>query len=288
MRKLILTIPFILAIFLICSCKYGNDNFFYEGNAARTRVKDITSIKAPKSLGTKYSFAVITDVHYGALGLKDKVPEMPDREFISWIKKMAEKPLEEQISFVLCLGDIADYSTDQQYADYADFVKRIEEAEPGLKVLNTPGNHDMYKSGWAKWKQTCYPTTSFYKFQTTNYSYYSIDMATGGPGYAQLEKLEKEFIMDKNPKIIFTHYTPYSHQFFWEMNDSTERNILFSLFEENNIKMLLCGHLHAYSVTDVGDFKQVSIPSFHYNRQWLYVHVNEILQTQSFELITAK
>lgn len=275
MKKFVL-ITFI-SLFIFSACKYGADNFFYPQNSVHNREKNITYLSntGVEGLSSSYSFAVMTDVHYWALEFQ-KAPAMPDSEFLSWLDAL---PSSEKPGFCLVLGDVVDYGAAEQYPAYVSFIDNIESRN--VKVFNVAGNHDLYNSGWDNWRINCYPHTSFYNFKTSGFSFYGLDTGSGGPGYEQLTSLQSAFSVDSKPKIVFSHYPFFSDSLVFSMCDSTERNLALDMFQKNNVRLYLCGHIHKYELYDFGTLRHLALPSFRYDGIWALVTVDESSGTYS-------
>lgn len=265
MKKII---PFVLISFLFVSCQYSADNLFYSGNSVLNRAKNIKILEDNPVQTDKFSFFVISDVHIGSI--KKNPPAEPYEQFFTWLNKFSD---EDRPKICLCLGDVADTSSTEQYEEYQKIVSQIESY--GIKVYNSVGNHDVYQSGWDNWCKYTYPGTSFYKFETQTLSFYSLDTGTGNIGTKQMESLKKQICSDSKPKIIFTHYPLYTNTFFFTMEDTTERNMLIDLFAKNDVKLYFCGHIHGDTeVFDFGKFKSHLAPSFRYDSKFLFVEVD--------------
>lgn len=278
MRKLIFF--FLIGILFLSCQEYGTDNLFYRDNTVDNRVNKLEDITESffETLPEKYSFIIITDLHYGSV--KKNPPKLPDKQFFEWLEKFddSEKP-----AFCLCLGDVADTGSSSQFKEFEELVEKLE--EKGIRVLNSLGNHDLYNSGWEGWNATCYPYSSFYTFRTSSYSFYSLDTGSGDIGVNQMDVLISALKNDPRPKIIFTHYPLYTEKFFFNFDNTTDRNLLISYFSKCNVKMYLSGHLHKYEDYDFGSFQTYVIPSYRYNSAWALVNVNEKTQTYTLERI---
>ena len=241
------------------------------------REKNITYLSntGVEGLSSSYSFAVMTDVHYWALEFQ-KAPAMPDSEFLSWLDAL---PSSEKPGFCLVLGDVVDYGAAEQYPAYVSFINNIESRN--VKVFNVAGNHDLYNSGWDNWRSNCYPHTSFYNFKTSGFSFYGLDTGSGGPGYEQLTSLQSAFSVDSKPKIVFSHYPFFSDSLVFSMCDTTERNLALDMFQKNNVRLYLCGHIHKYELYDFGTLRHLALPSFRYDGIWALVTVDESSGTYS-------
>lgn len=258
----------VLVCFLFSGCRYASDNLFYKGNSVDQRENSITELKntGVETISGEFSYAVITDVHLG-----NGVADLPQTEFFRWLD--SKKGKEDFPKFVLCLGDVADHGYVEEMQEYKAFTDKIEAY--GIKVFNTVGNHDLYNSGWQNWQAYAYPNTSFYKFETADYSFYSLDSGSGGLGKNQLKALEDSMKRDPKPKIVFTHYPVYTQTFLFCMEDSTERNKLIAMFAENNVKLFYAGHIHKFEHNDFGSYDCETLPSMMYNREWAFVTMHD-------------
>lgn len=274
---------FLLAccLFVLTGCYVGVDNPFKNENSVHKRANALVNLQeqSTESLPDKYSFVVITDVHFGSI--KDNPPPLPETEFLKWL---ADYPAETRPKFCLALGDVSDTGKKEEYKDYSVFVKKIEEL--GVKVFNSVGNHDLYQSGWDNWEETCYPHTSFYRFQTSNFSFYALDTGTCNLGPVQLQEFKKAIEVDTRPKIVYTHYPLYTDTFFFCQEDTTERNLLMTYCSKNNVKLFLSGHLHWYEKTDYGNFQAYALPSYRYKGKWTLVTVDEQKKDYSLKVIS--
>lgn len=280
MKKVFKYIIILIFVVLISACNYGTDNLFYKGNYVNNRAEDLKELAEDdlKNLPSEYSFVIITDVHVGSV--KENPPPLPNEEFIKWLESFEPSA---RPKFCLCLGDVADTGSDNQFIEFKDFVKRVEAL--GVKVFNSVGNHDLYNSGWDGWKANCYPYTSFYTFKTANYSFYSLDTGTGTFGTNQLKRFRQAIENDSRPKIIFTHYPLYTETFFFNFDDTTERSLMMHYLGKNNAKLYFAGHLHWFEEHDFGAYKSYALPSFRYKGQWTLVKINENTQDYSIEVV---
>jgi UDP-2,3-diacylglucosamine pyrophosphatase LpxH len=71
------------------------------------------------------------------------------------------------------------------------------------------------------------------------------------------------------------------------LGDSFERNELISLFQQNNVKFVIGGHIHDRPESiNLGTFSQEVISSFTYENAFALLKVNEEKQTTQFTLKT--
>lgn len=283
LRSLIIVI-FSLALF---SC-YGSWNIFDEGNDPDHRADSILKItdkndEAFKTSGVsgltgRYNVLVLTDPHFGIDAIK-----APLDSFYEWLDSVKNTP--DYPAFVLSLGDSSNVGKNEEFKEYLKFCNKLLE-EYDLKIIfNSVGNHDLYQGHWENWKENCYPHTSFYKFETQGFSWYSLDTGSGRVGKKQYESLMNALSHDSKPKIIFTHYPISEFKFYGiGMDETTERNLLIDAFVKNKVKTYIAGHNH-YKRSDYLGFNAYCCPSFRYDRAWAILHVNEANGTAKIELI---
>lgn len=259
---------------LFFSCKYSAGNIFYQGNSVNNRDTKLTTISGPGTQSGEYKVLIFTDKHTGSISKSSNA-----KKILDWIDGQgADKP-----KFALDLGDSTDTGSEQEFIEYKSFCQTME--SKGVTVYSTPGNHDLYNSGWQYWKKYSTSESAFYKFETGNFSWYSFDTATGNVGLSQLSELQKAFSSDPNPKIVFSHYPVIADKLIFCIQDTTERNILLSLFAKNNVKMTLGGHIHSNNRYNFGSFESIAVSSFLYSGKFGVLTVNETTGTVTFELI---
>lgn len=263
-------------LFLFSACEYGNKNVFYYGNSVKKRASEIKKLNNVETKKSHYKVLVLTDLHFGVAKAGD-----PTIAFFKWFDSLTDEDLP---AFCLSLGDQIDRGYTDEMVLYKDFMNKIEKRN--VKVYNVVGNHDLYNSGWDVWKANCYPNTSFYKFETEKLSWYGIDSGTATLGNEQFNVLENEFRNDKKPKIVFTHYPIYTNTFLFCMEDTTERNRLIQLYEDNNVKCSLGGHIHKYEVTKLLDYEIITFPSFRYCKQWGILDIDEDNENIKFSIVS--
>jgi 3',5'-cyclic-AMP phosphodiesterase len=281
MRGIIIIFGAVLLL-LFSSCvlaSYGLHNFFGRDDTVRTRAENLTELAAPSTVGNSvsYTVAVITDVHFGA----DKERSV-DAAFLSWLENLNS---EGQIpKFVICLGDIAEHGYEGEMKDYDSFCDKIRGY--GIQVYTVLGNHDLYNNGWKNWKQIVYPETSFYHFKTNNFSWYFLDTGSGTLGSHQFNTFVSAIQNDGAPKVVCMHYPVYAQGYFYYcLQDTTERNLLISYLESNNVKILFDGHTHMYNYTDFG-FIEYNLPGFLEDGQWALVTIDETAGAVSPALVS--
>lgn len=254
------------ATILFTSCSYGLKEVFKRDFPVEERASELLEIDTGLDLSQKekYSFVVISDVHYGAK--KASIEE----KFLNFISDLPERP-----DFCLCLGDIAEHGLEEEYIAFNEkLVKPLEEL--GLKTFNVAGNHDLYNTGWNNYTKYNYPNTSFYKFELEGTSFYFLDSASCNLSKPQFAQLEKAFEKDKNQKFSFAHVGLYADDTtYFIMQDTQERNELISLFEKNNMKLFVCGHIHYYAETQYDNLKEITVPAFLEQEGWTIFTVDK-------------
>lgn len=266
MKRKILKSVIILLSFFMTSC-YGSWNIFYEGNNVDYRTPVMAVLNDLSDLSGSYNVLIITDTHFG---YKNK--EAPLAALYLWldsVKGTAAAP-----AFAICLGDAVDTGAQGEYEEYLRFCEILKNLYGIRVVFNTCGNHDIYQSHWGNWQTNCYPHTSFYKFKTANFSWYSFDTASGTLGKNQLDIMKKDMETDPNPKIVFSHYPLSEYNLAFGLGDTTERNLLISTFLKNNVRCYFGGHNHYSHFSDMGLY-DYCCPSFRFNEAWTVLHVNE-------------
>ena len=271
----ILILAILITIFSSC---YGSWNFLYEGNDVDYRTENLKYISNKNdkefaaagigSLNGKYTVLVISDSHFG-----NNKKDIDTSLLFNWLDKLKGKP--DYPVFAICLGDAVDLGRQSEYDLYLDFCNKLKK-DYGIKLIfNSCGNHDIYQGNWDNWEKNCYPHTSFYKFNTSHFSWYCLDTASGTIGVNQYKKLNEDLKKDPRPKIIFTHYRFIRFNIDCaNMAETTERNKLISDFYKNNVKVVLGGHNHTQTEDYLG-FKDYGIPSFGYFEKWGLLYVDE-------------
>lgn len=275
-KNLLILITLISLIFSSC---YGAWNLSYYGNDVNNRTLKMLKItdesddsfkKAGISkLNGKYNVLVISDLHFGSMRDSKKLSD----SLFKWLKSV--KGTEQAPVFALCLGDVTDIGIKNDYLEYLEFCNKLKN-DYGIKIIfNAVGNHDIYQSHWENWSDYCYPHTSFYKFETSKFSWYALDTANGIIGKQQFEILKNEMDCDPRPKIVFSHY-PLSvfRPQGGGLNDTAERNLLIDEFVNTDVKAYFAGHNHYSRYTYLG-FHDFECPSYRYNGGWIVLAIDE-------------
>ncbi|MEE3312597.1 MAG: metallophosphoesterase [Treponema sp.] len=244
------------------TCKYGWEQAIYRPDSFRRRADSITELTGDSTtqgmlsaLGgnTTYDVLLIADLHYG----KKNVDRRED-DLLAWIDSL---PASKKPAFCINLGDSADHGKSDEYDDYLSFESRLKTRVHA--VYNVVGNHDLYNSGWDEWKDKMYPHTSFYRFETAGLSWYFLDSGSGTLGRPQIENLKDVMEDDPKPKIVSMQYPSYSDDInmlsYFTLQDEHEVALLFKIFKENKVKLVLDGHTHKYFKNDFGSFIEFNV-----------------------------
>ena len=274
---------------LLTACNMG----FFMGVTGEN-VEDRTSsmivtLPAPATVAnlSKYSLILIADPHFGA------AKSQKTENFLTWFKAQMETADEEhKPRFIINIGDTMDGGHLSEANEYNALVAMLAgiAKENGLQEFPTysvAGNHDLYNYGWDTWKTNIYPYTSYYRFMTKNFSWYFLDTANGTLGNDQLTDLEQNLLLDKNPKIVVSHYAVYCGGLFeYCIHNTIERNRLISAFARNNVKQVFEGHDHQEHDWTCENFREHAVTSFLYGYKFCLATIDEDAGTVVYQEIS--
>ena len=286
----------LLAAALSASCNFGLPIFLYAETGVEDRARGVKVLggsdlpQIPN--GTKYSFIVLTDPHFG-----EKKYKRREDDFIKKFKELLQNSDEGlKPRFIVNIGDTLDGGHEDEADDYNKAAARwIQTAKDELgasdyKVYAILGNHDLYNNGWEVWKKKIYPYTSYYKFTINaggasngGFDFYFLDSGNGTLGDPQIEDLERNLSASSRPKIIFMHYPLYAGGiFYFALDDVHERARLISAFAESNVKYVFEGHKHQQHDYDFNNFKEAVIGAYLQERFFGLVTVDEAAASVQF------
>lgn len=283
--SVLVSICLILFISSLISCSYGIQELFGRPDDVDERsstLKILQSSETPSTANPNDSFNILvfSDVHFGK---SDRCAN--EDKLIEWIQN-SQSDVSKSPLFCLCLGDVADHGKEDEYLQYKDFIERMY-AVTGVETYTTVGNHDLYNSGWSNYIKYVFPYSSFYKFETDRFSFYSIDTASGCVGKVQYNALKEAFKYDSKKKIVFTHFPLYGEgDFYFRLQDMTERNLLIALFAENNVAVCVSGHTHANLSTDFRAFYDLNYYALCKSGKAVLLHINQQTQSVTWEEIS--
>ena len=288
---------FAAAIFisaLLCSCNYGFPPFLFGEEEVESRASSALVLSGKNipqvGSGSKYSFIVFTDSHFGNSHIARK-----EEAFLQIFKSLLNNPDPAlRPRFIVNIGDTLDggHSSEADFFN-ATAARWIAAANDALgindfKVYSILGNHDLYNNGWETWRTRIYPYTSFYTFMLNaggknNFDFWFLDTGNGTLGAEQLEDLERNLQLSARPKIVFMHYPLYAGGlFYFTLDDVEERNRLISDFAKNNVKYVFEGHTHSSHDFDFGPFREAVIGAYLEDKVFGLVTVDETTGSVSF------
>lgn len=264
------------------SCGYGAYQVLDHGESVEEREDALKDFPAPEVSGSRYSFLIITDVHFG------KPKTRRDSTFLSVLQaKIASGEISPAPSFGVCLGDIADHGERSEYVDYNRFLVNVEGILGG-KVYSIIGNHDLYNNGWDDFEDLVYPNTSFYRFVINNISYYFLDSGSGSLGKEQFNRFKSAMTSDPNYKIVCSHYTVYGTSDFFQSYYSTQNTLeadqLITILKKNRAIAHIAGHMHANHHTNFGTFTEYVVPAYLSNESFAVMTVDESNHSASYKV----
>ena len=267
-------------LFMICilftSCAYGPEDAFFRESNSDNRTKtyyelDLTQAPVPSS--DVYTVAVFSDIHFGK-----KNETRREQAFLDWLQKSKENGTAPE--FCICLGDIADHGLKEEFNQYLEFTKQVEQILGTGKIYNVLGNHDLYNDGWDYYSKKIFPYKSLYGFKTKNFSWYCIDSASGSLGSKQYKKIKKLFENDPAPKIVMTHIPAYSNPLndmgYFTFQNTYEADMLLTLYAKNNVKLVLNGHIHKAYKNYFNNCIELTVPGITEQNRWTVITVDEV------------
>lgn len=247
----------LLAFIFFPSCELRVDNLFIASNSCvdnRTDSFPTIALENP-SLVEKDEFEVyvISDTHCSEYG----------GNLEKLIQFLSQMPEEKRPAFCVNLGDVVDKGNIEEYQAYNIFVNKLKELN--IEHYAVPGNHDCFDAGncGLNFKDYLYPHETCFVITSNNFSYYFLDTGDGTLGQRQYEYFSRKVKSDNKNKIIFTHYPfYYPKEVIYKISNPNERLSLLDLCEKNNVKYILCGHVHRSFDKDFGDFKEELLVDF--------------------------
>lgn len=288
---------FAAAIFIsaiLCSCNYGFPPFLFGEEEVESRASSALVLSGKNipqvGSGSKYSFIVFTDSHFGNSHIARK-----EEAFLQIFKNLLNNPDPAlRPRFMVNIGDTLDggHSSEADFfnATAARWIATAKEilGVSDYKVYSILGNHDLYNNGWKNWHLKIYPHTSYYTFTlsaggSNAFDFWFLDTGNGTLGAEQLEDLEHNLQLSARPKIVFMHYPLYAGGlFYFTLDDVEERNRLISDFAKNNVKYVFEGHTHSSHDFDFGPFKEAVIGAYLAEKVFGLVTVDETTGSVSF------
>jgi len=199
---------------------------------------------------------------------------------LHWIRSDAlnASPPNERQTFLLHSGDFVHRGLEEPYwdSDYFHYnsYESTSEFLKTMPVIGSVGNHECYTTGPVfhynadivrkYWPYDFYKTQSYYySFDYGPVHFIVLDVYTSeyNPGSAQYVWLTQELSQSSKPwKIVMFHYPPYDAGAGdaevvagpdGYANTEDIRSYLCPLFEQCGVKLVLSGHRHYYSRSEV-------------------------------------
>ncbi len=303
----ILLLCFLFSALLFSSC--SNIGFYHilfgedDVDERFSGFKELTENNIPQipqnadTTTAKYSFLVVSDLHFGA----NDVHSSKIESFLEVLNSLFTDTDEtKRPRFIINLGDTADGGHAGEYKEFNSFCKTagtlaqkngIVENTDDFKVYTILGNHDLYNNGWKNYKKYIFPYSACYYFSFNfssaqkPFTFIFLDTGNGAFGTKQVDALESLVKKDTNNKIILSHY-PFQGTLSpsLTMEDTTDRNYLLSLFGKNKVKAIFGGHIHKNFTHDFGNFEQINTAPLFKNGYFRLVTIDETTAAISTEL----
>lgn len=306
-NKFSLALVLLFSLFLFSCANFGFYQVLFGEDDVDERFSGFLNLAdeapvLPSDTDGKYSFLVVSDLHFGS----DDVSTGKIEDFIDELEKLFSSDDKTKIPrFVINLGDTGDGGHASEYSDFNKYFglngkiqtlakeKGVVQSSPDFKIYSILGNHDLYNNGWENWKKAVWPYKSSFYFcvsageNNAPFSFYFIDTGNGAAGTEQFDAFESLLEADSKPKMIFSHYPFYSDGTpLMGIEDTAERNYLLSLFQENKALCLFGGHLHKNFTKDLGDFNQVNTAALFKTGWYRLVTVDEKSSAVTSEVIS--
>jgi len=247
-RKLTLLITFIL----LQACSYDLDFSGmvytpYPANERFEQSRDWFMLHPARMVfvqGDSYSFFIGGDSHIGTHAN---------------ISRMIDSARIDQATGLIIAGDI----TTGREEDYAAADSLLDRS--GLPVFLVPGNHDLYFSGWESYYDLFGPSSYTVGIQTDSVSDLFIFLDTGGGtlGSSQFRWLTNLLENDRDfyrHAIVITHLNFIRNRLTGSTNPLNEElGMLFDLFNQYNVAMVIQGHDHKRYIDSLGNTAYITL-----------------------------
>jgi 3',5'-cyclic AMP phosphodiesterase CpdA len=164
-----------------------------------------------------------------------------DSVFKELIKKINQ---EENIAFVVNLGDLVSRGQKEEYARYEDMTSNCK-----YRFINVLGNHDIVSEGRKIFEKLFGSSISSWNYQ--NAHFIKLDNANGSIGEEQFNWLKTDLEKNTLPLIfVFMHkptFDPRGKDFNHTMGSKEEINRLENIFEKHGVDYVIAAHVHGYS-----------------------------------------
>lgn len=245
----------------LAACNNDLFGLFGSGDLAvrlesRDSFKFLSDTDRTLSLGTDYSFIVLTDTHI----------EEGDAH---GLERLASRL--NGASFVVFTGDITQ-------CGYREDVEKFIAVARSLNVPCYPviGNHDVYFGNWREWKELIGSTR--YRVEAGSASLFFLDSANAFFGKDQLDWLERgvKAARARNQRVfVFSHVNLFveSPVDIQQFTDTRERARITSMLK-GRCDAMFTGHIHKRLVKNLGGVNYITIEDYRSHRTYCRVTVS--------------
>jgi 3',5'-cyclic AMP phosphodiesterase CpdA len=240
-------------VFLLTGCKYENDltGFVVSSETADDRFEQSQTwnnshpFKNLTVAVDNYSILAAADSHIGGT-----------TNFNAFFIE-AKKP--ENLAFVMD-GDIVTGLKDD-YTAFHQLLPKFEDKPYFLLI----GNHDLFFDGWKTFSELYGTSTYWFTVQTpiAKDIFICLDSGSGTLGAKQLAWLKNILTTERSKYrncIVFSHVNFFRNRHAGSSSLLVpELYVLFELFAQNNINMVISGHDHARSLNVLGNTTYIII-----------------------------
>ncbi|QQO11285.1 metallophosphoesterase [Breznakiella homolactica] len=220
------------------------------------------------SLGSSYSFVVLTDVHITGTN--------------AWKLEQLGPILEENNdAFMVITGDITQSGERQELERFIEIAGTFP--VPCFPVI---GNHDVYFGNWEVWKELI--GSSIYRIDAGDTTLIVLDSANASFGANQLDWLEGQLAAAGKNTFVFTHTNLFTDgsDCLQQITDIRERARFMALLE-NRCTAMFSGHVHRRILREAGGVRYVTLEDFRSEGTYCRVRVSPEGVSYEFRTITA-
>jgi len=226
----------------------------------------LTEDKRTLSPGDEYSFIVLTDTHI----------ENGNAHGLEKIKNVIEGS-DENIEFVVIVGDITQYGSAQDLQLFIDIADSFE-----LPCYPVIGNHDIYFGNWPEWKKMIGSTS--YRINGDEITLFIMDSANAYFGNDQLNWLERELKSASGRIFVFSHANLFVNNLteIQQFTDTKERARIISILRDK-CDIMFMGHSHQGSINKAGNTLYIGMEDFKSKKTYCIVSVSITGVSYKFE-----
>lgn len=170
-----------------------------------------------------------------------------NRDSITTFNSLIDRINHENVLFVVDNGDLVSSGEQSQFTLFLEQIKRSNKP-----FLTTLGNHDFQDGSSSNYQQIFGP--SYYSFIVGD-SYFIMLNSNSGE---RLDRLQIEWLnyqlkksLDYRYRFVFMHYPlfdPLGRPIYegHSLEDVKQAKMLNNLFDQYNITILFCSHIHGY------------------------------------------